>query len=150
MQDWTGNSKTTYSIIGASNHSDMERETNDYYATDPIAMELLLEKETFSQKIWEPACGQGHLSQVLIHKGYDVLSTDLVDRGYGVGGVDFLKCQDSFDGDIITNPPYKFAQQFVQHALDLVCNGHRVAMFLKLTFAEGQGRRRLFQDCPTD
>ena len=64
------------------------------------------------------------------------------------GGVDFLKCNEIFDGDIITNPPYKYAKEFVEHALDLVPNGHKVAMFLKFTFAEGKARKQLFLEQP--
>lgn len=33
MKDWTGNSKSIYTTLGASNHTDKARETNDYYAT---------------------------------------------------------------------------------------------------------------------
>ena len=58
--------------------------------------------------------------------------------------MDFLKNQDAFDGDIITNPPYKYAKEFVEHALTLVPNGRKVFMFLKLQFLEGKGRRSLF------
>ena len=58
MQDWTGNSKAIFSCHGASNHSETERETNDYYATPPIATELLLDLETFSTNILEPSVGR--------------------------------------------------------------------------------------------
>ena len=112
-----------FASLGASNHFDTEREQNDYYATDPIALELLLELETFSPKVWECACGEGHLSKVLEAHGYDVRSTDLVDRGYGEGGVDFLKLNERFDGDIVTNPPYKYAKEFVKHAIESVTDG---------------------------
>ena len=60
------------------------------------------------------------------------------------GGVDFLQCKDPFDGDIITNPPYKYAREFVEHALTLIPKGKRVFMFLKLQFLEGKARRALF------
>ena len=149
MQDWTGNMKSIYTTLGASNHTDEERESHDFYATDPRAMELLLDMEQFSPKIWECACGVGHLSEVLKRRGYHVYSSDLIDRGYGVGNIDFLNWQEGlFDGDIITNPPYKYAKEFVEHALELVPNGHKVAMFLKLTFAEGKARKRLFETQP--
>lgn len=148
MNDWTGNAKSIYTTLGASNHTESEREVNDFYATDPRAMELLLDMEQFSPKIWECACGVGHLSEVLKQRGYDVYSTDLIDRGYGVGNIDFLNCQDMFDGDIITNPPYKYGKEFVEHALELVPNGHKVAMFLKFTFAEGKSRKHLFETQP--
>ena len=71
-------------------------------------------------------------------------STDLVDRGYGKGNVDFVACTKQFDGDIITNPPYKFAKEFVEKGLELVPEGRRVFMFLKLQFLEGKTRRKLF------
>ena len=133
-------------VVG--NFRSADAEPNDYYATEPRALELLLEKETFSKNIWEPACGEGHLSKVLEAKGHNVYSTDLIDRGYGEGGKDFLCHSGVFDGDIITNPPYKHAKEFVEKALDTVPPGNKVAMFLKLTFLEGQVRRRLFHEKP--
>ena len=148
MKDWTGNSKSTYTMLGASNHSDHEREDNDFYATDPKALELLLDLEEFDPFVWEPACGKGHLSEVLKKRGYIVRSTDLIDRGYGTGNVDFLKTDAPFNGDIITNPPYKYAQEFVEHALSLIREGNRVAMFLKLTFLETESRAKLFGTAP--
>lgn len=148
MKDWTGNSRSTFAALAASNHAQNERETNDYYATEPKALELLLEQESFDPFVWECACGEGHLSEVLRQHSYIVHSTDLIDRGYGVGGVDFLKETAPFNGDIITNPPYKFAQEFVEHALSLIPTGNKVAMFLKLTFLEGQGRRKMFEMHP--
>lgn len=111
-------------------------------------MELLLELETFSPNIWECACGEGHLAKVLTAKGYNVIASDLIERGYGFGGVDFLKSTEPFDGDIITNPPYKFAQDFVEHALEVVTGNHKVAMFLKVQFLEGKARRKLFEKHP--
>ena len=147
-KDWTGNSRTTFTILGARNYATEERETNDYYATDPIALELLLEKEKFSNNVWECACGEGHLSEVLQSNGYNVFSSDLINRGYGVGGIDFLKCNKPFDGDIITNPPYKFALDFVKKALELITPGHKVAMFLKVQFLEGKERGKFFAASP--
>ena len=148
MNDWIGNKKSIYVCNGASNHSQEERQIDDYYATEPKALELLLEKESFHPTVWECACGQGHLSKVLLEHGYSVISTDLIDRGYGTGGVDFLTVNTVFDVDIITNPPYKYAQEFVEHALELIPDGNRVVMFLKLTFLESQSRRQLFEKYP--
>lgn len=128
----------------------MNAETNDYYATDPRAVDLLLEQEGFCSHIWEPACGEGHISKVLSAHGYHVESTDLIDRGYGISGQNFLERPyfASFDGDIITNPPYKHAREFVEKALEVVRPGRKVAMFLKLTFLEGKSRRKLFREHP--
>lgn len=60
-KDWTGNTNSIYTTMGASNHSAKERQIDDYYATEPKAMELLLEVEQFSPVIWECACGGGSL-----------------------------------------------------------------------------------------
>ena len=145
-KDWTGNANSVFKIIGASNHSDKGREINDYYATDPAATEWLCEIEQFTSPILEPSCGEGHISEQLKKHGYDVTSRDLIDRGYGEVS-DFFTA-DKWDGDIITNPPYSFAKQFVEKALDIIPEGHKVAMFLKLTFLEGKGRRTLFEKHP--
>ena len=82
-QDWTGNKVAAFVTLAASNHSEGEREENDYYATDPKAVEMLLDVESFNPRIWECACGEGHISEVLKNHGYNVWSTDLIDRGYG-------------------------------------------------------------------
>ena len=153
-KDWTGNSNSIFKTLGASNHTNEERETNDYYATDPTALEALLEREKFSPYIWECACGGGHLSQVLEDNCYNVKSSDIIDRGYeGTEIIDFLKVtkediQNDFSRDIITNPPYKYAKEFVEHALDISMVSVKIAMFLKLQFLEGQARANLFKKYP--
>ena len=114
----------------------------------PPAVEALLVRENFNHRVWEPACGEGHICKVLEKFGYEVSASDLINRGQGAGSVDFLSNEavdfmlnkGKFNGDIITNPPYKFAQEFVIRALELVNTGSKVAMFLKTTFLEG-GKR---------
>ena len=148
-KDWTGNKKATFVTIGATNHSEGEREIHDYYATEPKAMELLLQEESFDKYVWEPAVGEGHLAEVLKKKGYIVRCSDIVDRGYEDTEVlDFFKYNIVYCTDIITNPPYKYAKEFAEHALELIPEGNKVAMFLKLTFLEGQGRRNFFKKNP--
>lgn len=150
MKDWTGNQNSIYKTLGASNHTTDERQEHDYYATEPNAVKILLENETFNHEIWEPACGEGHISKVLEEAGYNVYSSDLIYRGFGdPEPFDFLKdCLDDFDGYIITNPPYKYALEFCQTALETVKDGCKVAMFLKLTFLEGKGRKQFFTKNP--
>ena len=41
-KDWTGNKNSIFKTLGASNHTDKERENDDYYATDPIAIDVLI------------------------------------------------------------------------------------------------------------
>lgn len=156
MRDWTGNSRSYASVLGARNFAKEEREKHDFYATDPKSLERFLtalERDDFKlhKEIWECACGQGHLSRVLEHKGYDVLSTDLVDRGYGMPNIDFLNSVDKeykWKKDILTNPPYKYAKEFVEQALDILDDGYYCVMFLKIQFLEGKARRKLFEKYP--
>ena len=154
MKDWTGNYNSIYKTLGASNHTAEERERHDYYATEPKAVELLLEKETFNTYVWECACGEGHISKVLEKHGYKVKSTDIIDRDFeGTEILDFLKVQKSdikndFARDIVTNPPYKYAKEFVEKAIEISMDGTKIAFLLKLTFLEGQQRRKLFEKYP--
>lgn len=153
-KDWIGNGNSIFKTLGASNHTDKERQTDDFYATDPSAIDLLLSYTdiVLPKKIWEPSCGMGHLSRRLVERGYDVMSTDLVYRGYGEGGVNFFeqlvlpRCD---IGCILTNPPYKYATEYVTHALSLLRDGGLLCLFLKTTFAEGSERyKRIFSITP--
>ncbi len=93
MKDWVGNKNSIYKTLGASNHTSKERESNDYYATEPKAIDKLLTVEKPFPIVWECACGQGHLSERLKENGFIVLSSDLYDRGYpGTQVKDFLTC----------------------------------------------------------
>jgi hypothetical protein len=147
-KDWVGGSAAVFKTLGASNHADGERQREDYYATEPKATEWLCRLEQFDGRILEPACGEGHISEVLKAAGYEVASRDLVDRGYGEVA-DFLAIDNlAWNGNIVTNPPYKYAQQFVEKALSIIPERKKVAMFLKLTFLEGKARRDLFRSTP--
>lgn len=147
-KDWVGNSRSSHATLGARNYALNEREENDFYATEPKALELLLEHETFNNDIWECACGDGHLGKVLEEYGYKVKATDLIQRKYGMGGIDFLQVSTNWSGDILTNPPYKYAKEFVEKALEIVKEGNNVVMFLKLQFLEGKARRKMFERYP--
>ncbi len=149
MKDWTGNNKAIYTCLGASNHALEERQKEDYYATAPRAAELLLEVEPELSNIWECACGEGHLAEVFRKAGKLNLATDIVDRGYGDCIRDFLDENIAgYVGDIVTNPPYKYAKEFVEKALEIVPNEHKVCMFLKVTFLEGKARKEFFKKYP--
>ena len=145
------NQKGTYICLGASNHSDHERAELDYYATDPIAAELLLQVEPDLNNIWECACGEGHLAKVFEKYGKLGKASDIVDRGYGIQE-DFLNNLDInfnpyyiYNGDIITNPPFKYALEFVKQALKVIETGRKVCMFLRIQFLEGQERKEFFK-----
>lgn len=145
-KDWTGNSNSVYMTLGASNHTVNERQGEDYYATDPVAIDKLFKVLTPPHYVWECACGAGHLASRMREYGLNVLATDLYDRGYGYVGIDFLRekklpeyLQDE-DCCILTNPPYKYATEFVEHALDLLPEGAPAIFLMKTTALEGKGR----------
>ena len=145
------NSKSVFVTNGDAGHTNRERVEHDYYATHPSALEALLKREQFSHFIWEPACGGGHLSEVLLRHGHAVMSTDIVDRGFAEfdGVLDFMSVnKHNVDCDIITNPPYTIVTEWTRKALSVIAPGHKLAMFLKLTFLETQKRYELFMESP--
>ena len=116
------------------------REKNDFYATNPQAVQDLLCYEKFNLNVWEPACGEGNISKVLKNNGYNVYSTDLIDRGYQDEILDFLTCNTKWHGDIITNPPFKYTSEFILKSLESIEDGCKVAMFLKINYLSGKKR----------
>lgn len=143
MKDWTGNKNSVFKTLGASNHTDKDRETNDYYATHPSAIDKLKAEFNIPNLVWEPACGEGHLSKRLIETGHSVFSSDLIDRGYGEV-LDFLSIEAyQYQGNfpcILTNPPFRYATEFVLRALDLLPNKGCACFLLKTTALEGKNR----------
>jgi hypothetical protein len=107
----------------------------EFYPTPPEATRALLSVEQFDGPIWEPACDRGAISMVLEAAGHQVVSTDLIQRDYGAGGVDFPSPTECRAKHIVTNPPYGrgLGDAFVKHALKLtVETGGTVAMLLNL------------------
>lgn len=148
MKDWTGNTNSVFKTLASSHHTDHERQPYDYYATEPRAAQLLLKVEQFRHDIWEPACGELHLANVFKDAGYNVRCSDIVNR-VDNEVLDFLDITNThWQGDIITNPPYKYAREFVEKALSIIPDGYKVAMFLKLQFLEGKSRKHLFATYP--
>lgn len=143
------NKQSIFKMLGASNHTEKERQKEDYYATDPIAVELLLDLETFNKDVWECACGERHLSKVLEKRGFNVRSSDIIKRCDDIEEYDFLGMENiEWKGDIITNPPYKYAKEFVYKALQIIPKGNKIAMFLRVQFLEGKERKQLFTNFP--
>ena len=131
------------SIVGTS----PGRNEHDFYPTPPSATEALLSVERFHGDIWECACGDGAMSRVLETYGHKVKSTDLIDRGYGQAPVDFLSVPVKGSvANVVTNPPYSLAEEFVRKALHV--STAKVAMLLKLTFLESERRHRMFESTP--
>jgi hypothetical protein len=125
----------------------LRRLSGDYYATDQPITEALLSVEKFEGLIWEPCAGEGWISEVLLSHGYEVLSTDLFDRGYGIGGVNFLK-ENRRVPNIVTNPPYidNRHRMVVAHALNLA--QRKVAMLLTASMLSDRYFIRLMAGSP--
>lgn len=152
MSDWTGNKASARAQLGVVQlHNQPDREENDYYATHPQATEKLLEIEKLPYCIWECACGEGHISKVLSDAGHYVYSTDLIDRGYGTPCIDFLQQTEmpQWCKCIVTNPPYKYATEFILHGLELLPKGGIICMLLNITYLSGYSRYlKLYKNSP--
>jgi hypothetical protein len=118
----------------------------DFYPTPDWATQVLIDNEAFEGSIWECACGDGAMSEVLRTLGNEVYSSDLYDRDYGQGGLDFLTTKRAVD-NVITNPPFHSAEAFVHHAESVASN--KYAFLLRLAFLEGGRRQKtIFKNTP--
>jgi hypothetical protein len=134
--------------VGSGQHS-YEARGADCYETPPEAVEALLKVEKIPEWVWEPACGPGSIVRALVAAGHNVLDSDLHDYGQYYK-TDFLAPDTSVPWHgcyefecIVTNPPYRLAQQFVEKALELKVP--LVIMLLRLAFLESERRRRILE-----
>ncbi len=121
--------------IAPENRPVPRRIPHEFYPTPPEATQALLSVERFDGDIWEPACGHGAIAKELVAAGYRTVSTDIVDHGYGVSGIDFLTQERPLARHIVTNPPYGsgLADAFITKALFFAQETHgTVAMLINL------------------
>lgn len=164
MKEWKGNKNSAHAAIAAHNgKGKSDRQKDDFYATDPEALQKLLDycstwlynkldtikpsvgrildKIHVVMPIWECACGNGNLSEVLIKNGFIVWATDLKDRGYGQNrDIDFLNTIKTNNPVILTNPPYSLATEFIEHALEVLPDGGLYIALMNITYLAGQKR----------
>lgn len=160
-----------FTTMGVSEHV---REKDDFYATPPYAVQQLLDREIFSNIVWEPCIGMGHIAEVLKQNGYTIISSDIIDRQYPNTNIynftednqnpiftynidqtlnpvliqDYIR-NIRYYPDIITNPPYKCATEFVAKALQICPQHTKIAMFLKIQFLESKSRfETIFKNNP--
>lgn len=120
----------------------------DFYQTPTWAIEALLKNEKFEGTILEPCSGAGAISKVLEQHGYEVISSDIRNdpEVYGTQSCDIFDYENFEVDNIITNPPFKYAQEIVEKSLELTTK--KVAMLLKLVFLESERRYDFFQNTP--
>ena len=138
----------------AIHRSRYNRKNRDFYATPAWVSEALLRHVQLRGPVWEPCCGDGAMARVLIAGGYDVVASDIAERGFGTPGVDFLACQTVPGGcrSIVTNPPYGDTGShvgqtkspvamlnFVRHALRLTASVQgQLALLVRLNWIAGR------------
>lgn len=124
-------------------NSSTGRRASDFYPTPPEATVSLLKFLSLPTRthIWEPACGDGHMVNVMEAMGYEVTGTDIQ------AGDDFLTIPLTDCDWIITNPPFSLSGEFIRR-----CMGHKkpFALLLKAQFWNAAKRRRLFEDSKPD
>lgn len=121
------------------------RQKDDFYPTPQYVTEALLQNYQFSGQIWECACGDGRMAEVLKAAGYQVISTDLIDRDYGRAGIDFL-LENTIVDNIVTNPPFNLAFEFMEQGLRLA--DKCLALLLPIRYLTGKKRAIFYKKHP--
>lgn len=122
------------------------RVENDFYGTPEEAPEAILRVEKFDGVMHECACGDGAMSRVIERHGYKVVSSDLIDRGYGKQR-DFFSIKKWVGHNIMSNPPWNIADQFIEHAMT-VLHPRKMAFLLKANYFHAAKRAALFEKYP--
>lgn len=139
-------SNAQYKLVGRK-VEDM-RQKDDFYPTPEYVTDILLKNYHFDGPIWECACGDGRMSEVLKKHGYHVVSTDLIDRGYydrTPKAIDFL-LENTKAENIVTNPPFNLAYEFIVQGLRLA--DKCLALLLPIRYLTGKTRVSLYKDNP--
>lgn len=138
--------------------SDFARAADDYYVEPRWCVELLADAMPLVEGsyVWDPCCGSGTIVETFADRigRYQVVATDLVDRGYR----DFRETWDATDEsvpasvtpgmriNVVTNPPFRLAEQIVRRMLFVA--DYRVAIIQQLSFLASAARHRLFTEFP--
>lgn len=131
---------------GNARSSGYARNSHDWYVESASAVDALLDVETFDGTVWDPACGGGNIPLRCRARGMEAVGSDIVDRGAGGFIVDFFAMDHLLGPVVVTNPPFVYAQRFVEHALKL--GAAKVAIIQRLAFLEGQERGKMFRATP--
>jgi hypothetical protein len=122
-----------------------ERPKEDFFETPPEATRALLANLSihYAYTIWEPSCGKGAISKVLKDNlSNKILETDLIDRGVGIGGVDFFHAEEYVPKEpfiVLTNPPYSIADNYIRQAFKY--GADVIIMLLRHAYSESSKTR---------
>lgn len=144
---WVGNT------VGASNPSNRQGRSQvlDGYSTPAVAVQELLGREDFHRNVWEPANGYHKISKVLEDAGHITFTSDIkrwcrfTDQ---VRAFQQYQHRPFKDCDVLTNPPFSQAQEFVETAMRLLRPGAKLALLLRVQFLEGRKRKLMFEKYP--
>lgn len=149
------NTHNVLTTLGTKDGSTVDRQKDDFYATDPKATKMALEElgkyyDLSLLDVWEPAAGMGHISNTLKEKGINVVKeSDIVDRGIGATIENFLETDSMGNANaIITNPPYKISEDFYSHFLKIASQGDLYVFLGRIQWLEGVNRAKLFKENP--
>ena len=121
-----------------------ERDPNDWYVEPFECSAALFAMERFEGAIWDPACGSGRIVQEARRAGLQAKGSDLIQRS------EFCEVTSDFlagtprtkSANIVSNPPFGIAEEFVHRALALVRTNGKVAMLLPLVWMAGFSTKR--------
>lgn len=121
-----------------------ERDEYDWYVEPRECSRALFTVERFEGVVWDPACGSGRIVQQAKALGLDAVGTDVVHRSsYCLRKLDFLKDGQISDfGNIVTNPPFSDAEEFIRRALKIVPHGGKIAAILPIVWLTGFSTKR--------
>lgn len=149
------NAHNVLTTLGTKDGSTIDRQKDDFYATDPKATKMCLDElgkyyDLSLLDVWEPAAGMGHISNVLKERGLNVVKeSDIVDRGIGATIENFLETDSMGNANaIITNPPYKISEDFYSHFLKIANQGDLYVFLGRIQWLEGVNRAKLFKENP--
>jgi hypothetical protein len=135
------------SLVTGNLRAPLKERREDLYETPPVAIEALLRHERLPHRLWDPCCGPGNIVDVLRAHGHEVIGSDLVDYGRPdfFARRDFLMERKAPDGcaGVVMNPPFKLAEEFIAHALDL---SPLVIALLRLAFLESERRSDILEN----
>lgn len=129
-----------HSLVG---FNPTDRPEDDFYPTPRPTTEALLRVETFNGPIWEPAAGDGAIMDVFDEHGYNMIGTDITPRKADITPQDYLLSIRLFAPNVVTNPPFKLLNQFIQKTHEL--NPDKWALLAKLQALETIDRTHLLE-----